>query len=158
VIDAQASPFASGQKLTEDVVVHADNIAYNRGKAMIDLFVTSRDGVTVLWKDLKGDRTFNDPRSFTGGKGGIFLILGDRVVPVRVSRKMPPTVAFGLTRATLRKWLLNNFEWDDTTGTLFRQVTDSTGRKDAFYAYGTIQYECGCDDPQKNFRIENFVV
>jgi hypothetical protein len=156
VFDAQAAPFAAGQKLTEEVVVYADDTSYQRGGAMIDLFVTSRDGLRTLWKDLKGDRSFNDPRSFTGGKGGIFMVLGDRTVPVRVARKMPPSLAFGITRGTLKKWMLKSFEWDDTTGSLFRQVTDSTGRKDAFYAYGTTHLETGSEDPQKNFRIENF--
>ncbi len=156
VFNAQAAPFAAGQALTEEVVIYADDISYQRGGAKIDLFVTSRDGLRTLWKDLKGDRTFNDPRAFTGGKGGIFLVLGDRVVPIRVARKMPPTLGFGLTRSTLKKWMLRAFEWDDTTGSLFRQVTDATGRKDAFYAYGTTHLEAGSDDPQKNFRIENF--
>lgn len=156
VIDAQAAPFAAGQKLTEDVVVHADDIAYTRGGGMIDVFVTSRTGLSQLWKDLKGDRSFNDPRSYTGGRGGIFIILGDRVVPIKVARKIPPTLAFGLQKSTLKRWMLNAFEWDSTTGALFRQVTDATGRKDAFYAYGSMQLEVGCTDPQKNFRIENF--
>lgn len=156
VIDAQ-EVFGSGQRLTEEVVVYADDVAYTRGGAKVDVIVTSRDGLRDLWKDLKGDRSFNDPRSYTGGKGGIFIILGDRVVPIRVARKMPPSLCFGLTRKHLKKWLLNKFEWDDTTGSLFRQVTDSTGRRDAFYAYGTSQLEVGSDDPRKHFRIENFV-
>jgi len=156
VIDAQAV-FGAGQRLTEEVVVYADDVAYIRGGAKVDVIVTSRDGLRDLWKDLKGDRSFNDPRSYTGGKGGIFIILGDRVVPIRVARKMPPSLCFGLTRKHLKKWMLNKFEWDDTTGSLFRQVTDSTGRKDAFYAYGSTQLETGSDDPQKHFRIENFV-
>lgn len=157
VIDAQAV-FGAGQRLTEEVVVYADDVAYTRGGAKVDVIVTSRDGLRDLWRDLKGDRSFNDPRSYTGGKGGIFIILGDRVVPIRVARKMPPDLCFGLTRKHLKKWMLNKFEWDDTTGSLFRQVTDSTGRKDAFYAYGSTQLETGSDDPQKHFRIENFKV
>ena len=157
VIDAQLE-FGAGQRLTEEVVVYADDVAYVRGGAQVDVIVTSRDALRDLWKDLKGDRAFNDPRSYTGGKGGIFIILGDRVVPIRVARKMPPSLCFGLTKKHLRKWLLNKFEWDDTTGSIFRQVTDSTGRKDAFYAYGTSQMECGSDDPRKHFRIENFAV
>src|SRR5690606_27876831 len=109
VIDAQAV-FGAGQRLTEEVVVYADDVAYIRGGAKVDVIVTSRDGLRDLWKDLKGDRSFNDPRSYTGGKGGIFIILGDRVVPIRVARKMPPSLCFGLTRKHLKKWMLNKFE------------------------------------------------
>lgn len=157
VVDAQNDlGFASGQKLTEEVVIKTDNQSYSRGGAKVETLLTSRDGLFTLWQDLKGDRVFNDPRQFTGGEGGIFLVLGDRTVPIRVARKVPPTVALGLTKSTLRRWMLKAFEWDDTTGSLFRQVTDATGRKDAFYAYGTMLLQTGSDDPQKNFRIENF--
>jgi hypothetical protein len=122
----------------------------------VEILLTSRLGQRQLWRDLRGDRAINDPRSFTGGKSGIFMILGDRVVRIRVARKIPTTVCFGLMRSHLRKWMLHNFEWDSTTGSMFRQVTDATGRKDAFYAYGTMYIELGSDDPQKMFRIENF--
>src|SRR5690606_12378690 len=154
--DAQAV-FGAGQRLTEEVVVYADDVAYTRGGAKVDVIVTSRDGLRDLWRDLKGDRSFYAPRSYTRGKGGIFIILGDRAVPIRVARKMPPDLCFGLTRKHLKKWMLNKFARDDRTGSLFRQVTDSTGRKDAFYAYGSTQLETGSDDPQKHFRIENVV-
>jgi len=156
VIDAQAAPFSSGQNLTEEVIIVADNKTYQRGGGKPDVLVTSRDGHTAIWRDMKSDRTLNDVTSYTGGRGGLAVVLGDRTVPIRVARKMPPTYCFGLTKATLRKWMLREFEWDDTTGSVFRQVTDATGRKDAFYAYGTMHMEIGSDDPQKNFRIENF--
>lgn len=156
VIDAQASPFSSGDNLTEETLNYADTQTYQRGGGKPDVIVTSRDGHTAIWRDMKADRTFNDSTSYTGGKGALAVVLGDRTIPIRVARKMPPTYCYGLTRSTLRKWMLREFEWDDTTGSVFRQVTDSTGRKDAFYAYGTMHLEIGSDDPQKNFRIENF--
>lgn len=155
VVDAQASPFETGQTLTEDVVTYADDTAFTRGGAVIDLFVTSRKGVRQLWKDLRGDRSLIDPRNFTGGKGKVYIILGDRQVQVKVARKLPSDVAFGMTKSTFKKYILHNFEWDDTTGSIWNRVTDSTGRKDAFYATGSAYCEFGGSDPQKNFRIEN---
>lgn len=155
VIDAQAAPFAPGQTLTEDVLAYADDTTFTRGGGQIDAIVTSRRGLRQLWRDMRQDRSFNDPRSYTGGKGRIFIVLGDRQVQIRVARKLPSQLCFGLTRKTFKKWMLHAFEWDTTTGSLFRQVTDNTGRRDAFYAYGTMYLEIGNSDPQKNFRIEN---
>lgn len=154
VFDAQAI-FGDGTKLTEKLITRADNTAFTRGGAVVDLLVTSRLGVEQLWDDLKGDRSIVDPRSYTGGKGKIYMLLGDRMVEVKVARKMPSTCLFGITKKTFKKFVVNEFEWDTTTGGLWKQVTDSTGRKDAFYAYGTLQMEFGGSDPQKNWRIEN---
>jgi len=155
VFDAQAAPFTTDQTLTEDVITYADDTAFTRGAAVIDLFITSRKGVRQLWKDLKGDRSLVDPRNYTGGKGKVFMLLGDRQVQVKVARKMPSSLAFGITKKTFKKFILHEFEWDTTTGAIWRQVTDSTGRKDAFYAYGSMYMELGGNDPRKNWRIKN---
>lgn len=148
--------YGAGQKLTEEVLAAADDEAYTTGGAKVDTLVTSRAGLRQLWQDGKGDRQINDPRSYTLGKGPIRMLLTDRVVEVRVARKVPDTVLYGLTRSTFKKWMLHGWEWDDTVGSLWRQVTDATGRKDAFYTYGSMYNEIGCMDPQQNFRIENW--
>ncbi len=155
VIDAQASPFSANQKLTEKVIMHADNVCFQRGGGTVDLFVTSRQGANQYWADLVGDRSFNDVRSYTGGKGMLGVQLGDRVIALKVARKMPKSVSFGLTLKTFKKWVLHEWQWDDQTGSIWHQVVDGTGRKDAYWAYGGLHYEVGNSDPQKNFRIEN---
>ena len=155
IVDAQVSPFSAGQTLTEKVVMWADDLTYQRGGGIIDLFVTSRQGIRQIWADLIGDRSLNDPTSVQGGRGRVSILLGDRLVPVRVARKMPQTVAFGLTLKTFKKFVLHEWQWDDQTGSIWKQVTDSTGRKDAYWAYGSMMYEVANTDPQKNFRIEN---
>lgn len=155
VIDAQAAPFAANQKLTEKVIMYADDVTFQRGAGIIDLFLTSRQGARQYWADLVGDRAFNDVRSYTGGKGMLGVQLGDRVIPLKVARKMPKTVSFGLSLKTFKKWVLHEWQWDDQTGSIWHQVVDGTGRKDAYWAYGGLLYEVGNTDPQKNFRIEN---
>ena len=155
IIDAQVAPFSAGQKLTEKVVMYADDLTFQRGGGIIDLFVTSRQGIRQVWSDLIGDRSLNDPTSIQGGRGRVSILLGDRLVPVRVARKMPQTIAFGLTLKTFKKFVLHEWQWDDQTGSIWKQVTDSTGRKDAYWAYGAMLYEVANTDPQKNFRIEN---
>lgn len=142
--------------LNEELITEVDDRVFVEGGGRGDVFVTSRTQIREYWKDLKQDRTLNDPRSYTGGKGdevGIFL--GDRTVRLRVARKMPPELAFLLQTDTFKRWQLGTFEWDDTTGAIWRQVTDATGRKDAFYAYGNMYLQMGCLHPRKNAKIEN---
>lgn len=155
---ASITGFAGTDVLTEDLVTYADDETYLNGGGMIDCLVAHRAAIRAFWKDLRADRVINDPRSYTGGKNQTSMFLGDREVEIRSVRKIPPTVCYGLTKSTLKKFMLRRFEWDDSTGALFRQVTDSTGRKDAFYAYGTLHMEFACTDPQKNFRIEGFAL
>jgi hypothetical protein len=155
VQNAQGAPFASSQVLTEKVLTYADDEAFVRGAAKVDTVIVSRQGLRQVWADLAGDRTLNDPTAYTGGKQGISIWLGDRSVNLRAPRKMPRTVAFGLTRSTFKKFLIHDWEWNDLTGSLWRQVTDATGRKDAFWAYGSMYCEFGNSDPAKNFRIQN---
>jgi hypothetical protein len=155
VQDCQGTPFASSQVLTEKVLTYADDEAYVRGGAKVDTLIVSRQGLRQVWADLLGDRTLNDPTSYTGGKSGINIWLGDRAVNLRAARKLPRTLAFGLTKSTFKRWMVHDWEWNDLTGSLWRQVTDATGRKDAFWAYGSMYLECSNSDPQKNFRIQN---
>lgn len=154
VVDAIVD-IGAGTKLTEDTILYVDDRAYVQGAAVIDTLIASRKGLRDYWADLKADRTINDPRSYTGGKMGVSILLGDREVMLRAPRKMPDDTCFGVTRNRLRRWTLHNWEWQDQTGSIWKQVTDGTGRKDAHYAYGAMYAEVGTDDPQKHWRIEN---
>lgn len=122
------------------------------------MIIAPRFGCRQFWKDLKADRAINDPRNYTGGKGHLYMVLGDRLVKIRSARKMPRNVAFGLQLNTFKKFMLHNWEWDDTTGSIWKQVVDGTGRKDAFWAYGSLYCEFGNSDPQKSWRIQNLYV
>ncbi|MFP3948890.1 MAG: phage major capsid protein [Longimicrobiales bacterium] len=155
VIDA-SSVFTSPSKMTEQLLIYADTVVDVRGGGKPDLLVTSRQALNQYFASMQGDRTINDPRGdYTGGKGDLYIRLGDRILKVKTARKMPRTMAFLLQRDTFKKFVLNKWEWDDTTGSIWKQVVDNNGRKDAFYAYGTMQFEMACSDPQKSCRIEN---
>jgi hypothetical protein len=152
VIAGGTDPFTGS--LTEDLLVYADDQTYILGGGKVDKIVTSRSGARSYWKSLKGDRSFNDPRGYTGGKGPLSVLLGDRDVGIKVARKMPPQLAFGLQLDTFKRWTLGMWEWDDTTGAIWNRVTDGTGRKDAFYGVGNLYQQNGCLAPRKNFRIQ----
>ena len=157
VIDAIAD-VAAGTKLTEDLLLRVDDQAYIQGAASVDTLIASRYGLRQYWADLKSDRSINDPRAYVGGKMGVSVLLGDREIVLKAPRKMPDNVAFGVTKKHLKRWTLHQWEWQDQTGSIWKQVTDATGRKDAHYAYGAMYGEVGSDDPQKHFRIENIAV
>jgi hypothetical protein len=142
--------------LDEDLVTEADDRTFQEGAGKPDLFITSRAGIRQYWRHLRQDRTINDPRRYTGGpQDGPYINFGDRELRLRVSRKMPHQLAFGLQTDTFKKWTLGRWEWDDTTGSIWNRVTDGVGRKDAYYAVGHLYMEMGCMAPAKNFRINN---
>ncbi len=63
---------------------------------------------------------------------------------------MPIGRVMGLDKETLWRYHLSGFEWDDTTGSIWKQVGVGQGIKDAWYAYGRTEMELGCSDPQRN--------
>jgi hypothetical protein len=153
-----AQDFGTNVEFTEDLIQFVDDKVWIEGGGKPNLIIAPRFGCRQFWQDLKADRAINDPRNYTGGKGYLYMVLGDRLVQIRSCRKMPRNVAFGITTSTMKKFMLHNWEWDDTTGSIWKQVVDGTGRKDAFWAYGSLYCEFGCSDPQKNFRIQNLYV
>jgi hypothetical protein len=149
------SDAAWGGQLTEELLSFADDEVSVKGAGRIDTVISSRSAARGYWQSLKGDRVFNDPRSFAGGKNGLSIILGDREVMLKVARKLPPEVAFGLQADTWRRLTLGTWDWDDRTGSIWNRVTDSVGRKDAFYATGNMYEQLFCIAPRKNVRIDN---
>lgn len=155
--DASLGTFADGT-LNEEILTYADDETIVLGGGKVSMLVTSRSGLRSYWRSRKDDantRRVLDERNTTGGRGRQQVWLGDRLVELRAIRKLPPEVTFGLSPETLKRWMLKGWEWDDTTGSIWRQVTDGVGRKDAFYAYGYCYMETGCIAPRKNFVIRN---
>lgn len=158
VINAAAAPFNGA--MSEDLLTFADDAAYVANGAKIDTLVMSRSANRGYWKSLKGERMFMDPRgSFEGGKrtNGLKIILGDRDLLLKIARKLPPEVAFGLTRSTWKRLTTGKWKWDDRTGAIWNRTTDAVGRKDAFYGTGYTYEELLTTAPMKNFRIDGLL-
>lgn len=143
-----------GGQFTEDVVIQGDMDVAMKGGGRIDVIVAPVSGAITFWKQLKTQRSINDPTSYTAGKGKLKVYLGDRVVEIRSARKLPPQVAFGLTKGVFKRYTLGKFEWNSRTGSMWKQVTDANGRLDAFWAYGSEYDEIACFHPRKNIRWE----
>jgi hypothetical protein len=152
VVDVTGAPYNG--TLTEDALIEGDRQARLYGGAKIDVVVASYDGQNQFWKDLRNDRAINDPRVWTGGAGKLKMILGDRVVDVRGARKLPPEVAFGLSKGTFRRYTLGKFEWVNRTGSMWQPVTTGGNLYDAFRAYGTDYDEIFCKAPNQNIRFK----
>jgi hypothetical protein len=153
VIDSDVPQW--GGQMTEELLTFSDDQVTVKGAGRIDTLVMSRSANRGYWQSLKGDRTMIDPRSFTGGKAGTSVLLGDRTLDLKVSRKLPPELSFGLQSDTWRRITLGTWEWDDRTGSIWNRVTDSVGRKDAFFAVGNMYEQLFCMAPRKNFRLDN---
>lgn len=158
-VDSSQTPY--NQTLSEDVLMQLDQDVYQLGNGRPDVCVTSRSGWRSYWKSLKGDRLFPfTPGSGADYKGGgrrLEIDLGDRTLEMRVCRKCPPQVTFLIERASFKRWHNTGFFWDDTTGSIWNRVTDSTGRKDAYYATGLIVMQTGNLAPRHSGIVRNLL-
>ena len=136
----------------EQAIIVGDDTCYVQGGGKIDALISSRSAARSLWGSMKTDRVLNDPRAYTGGKGALSILLTDRTITLKVCRKMPPEIAFGIQRDVFKRWTLGGWTWDDTPGAIWNRVTDATGRKDAFYAVGNLYLQLGNLAPRKNVR------
>lgn len=143
--------------LNEDRLIETDKVARFRGGGRVDTIIASETAFNIVWRDLRADRAINDPRAYTAGRKGIAVLFGGtRSVEIRTARKLPSKLIFGLQKDQFRRFVLHEWEWDDTTGSIWKQVVDENGRKDAFYAYGSMHAELAVKSPQRNWRIDDW--
>lgn len=152
VVDASASPW--GGAMSEALILFAVDEAKRKGNGDISAIAGSYSSERGLRSAFAKDRFFMDPRSYSGGRVPLYLQLGNRAVQMKFARKLPSEVLFGIDSSTWIRHTMGTFEWDDTTGSIWNRVTDSTGPKDAYYATGYKYDEFFCNAPRKNFRIQ----
>lgn len=155
VFDASVVPYSG--KLTEDLLIIADATTSVSTSSKIDALVMSPHAPISYWKDMKADRNLNDTRNVTGGKGSTGVMLGDRTIPFRTARKLPPQVAFGINSSTWRRFTLGTWQWVSRGGSIWNLVTDAVGRKDAYFAFGKMYEQLACLNPRQNFRIDGLL-
>jgi hypothetical protein len=155
VIDASPAPYNG--VLTEELLIVADAMTSVTNNSKINALVMSPHAPIGYWRDMKADRTLNDPRNYTGGKGALGIALGDRTIPFRTARKLPPQIAFGLNTDTFRRFTLGTWQWISRNGSIWNLVTDAIGRKDAYFAFGKMYEQLACLMPRRNFRIDGLV-
>lgn len=149
-----------GGNFTEDLAIYADDQCSVVGGGKVNVLVMSRSAQRAYRNAVMADQMTLDKRAYVGSKSyapgkSVDIWMGDRMVAQRVSRKVPPQVAFGLETDSFRRITLNQWQWDDTSGAIWKQVGDSVGNKDAFWAYGHLYEQLYCYAPAHNFRVDN---
>lgn len=153
-LDASGGTFAG--VLSEEVLEKADRLAWTRGKGKPSVLVCSYEARAAFWKSLKSDRMLVNPDGkYQGGfrEGDLGVILGNRVVKLRACRKVPYSRAYFVDPSSLKMYRNGAGAWDDTAGSIWNRVTNSTGRRDAWYATFIEEFEVGGRNPQANVRI-----
>ncbi|KKN26110.1 hypothetical protein LCGC14_0877920 [marine sediment metagenome] len=144
--------------LSEECLNFACRTTLIRGNGKPDMLIMSHSARDSYWKSIKGDRFFIDPGgNYTGGKGKLQIVLGDRVYPLRVARKLPPEVCFGVQKDRFARLTLGELTWEEETGSMWNRVTDSTGRKDSYYSVAHMYEQLYNAAPRKSFRIDGLI-
>ena len=156
IVDAQTTGPGFNGVLGEDLLEFADRRSWERGKGQPDVLLASRGGRASFWKNLKDDRRINDPAgNYVGGRANLRMILGDRVIELKVARKCAGSRAYLVQRNIMAMFRLGPGRWDDTTGSVWDRTITSTGRKDAFWAIFIHEFEVACRAPNKNVKVVN---
>ena len=156
VIDGALSPYLGS--LTEDLLDMAFRRTLIRGNGKPSHIVMSHSASTMYWRSLKGDQRFvNINGNFESGKGKLGIRVGADVYPVRVCRKLPPEIVFGIQSDRWARLTLGQLTWEEETGGMWNRVTDSVGRKDEFYSVAHLYEQLYCSSPRKQFRIDGLL-
>lgn len=144
-------------QLSETCLERADDLLTDR-KSAIKVIITSKSGNRQYRKSLRGDRLFNANATGVGGTSagqkGLQIILGTNNVNLRVSRKIPPEVTFGLADTKWKLYQSGSMEFDTRTGSMWKQYVDGTGRKHQYFADVFRYRELFCGFPGGNVRID----
>lgn len=155
VLDTSAS---YNSQLSEVTLERGDDMLTDR-KSKIKVIVTSKNGARQYRQSLRGDRLFMGNATGRGGtqtgQKGQTIILGTEEVNLRVSRKIPPEVTFGLADAKWKLYQSGSMEFDTRTGSMWKQYVDGTGRKHQYFADVFRYRELYCGFPGGNIRFDN---
>lgn len=155
-VDASVAPFSGNA--SELLVMRLSDDASELGGGEPDFALMS----TGVWRNLftqirtqLGFGSLTGPENFIGGAKtgrmkGIKYWIGDRSIELRAVPKWPLGRMVVVDTSTLYRYHLSGFEWDDLTGSIWKQVGVGQGIKDAWFAYGRTEMELGNIDPQKS--------
>lgn len=153
IIDSTANGYDA--TLSEEILDYADSLCFERGNmGRPKNILVNRSGQRSFWKNLKNDRVINDPAgTYQGGKVRLKMMLGDRIVNVVSARKVPQSRAYLIDGTGIQRYRIGNGRWDDTTGAIWDRYSDSTGKKDAYFAVYIEEEEMGAGNPAGSAKI-----
>lgn len=110
-----------------------------------------------VWRNMyeraKTDREFTNPESYATGARDLRVMVGPMTYTLRIGVRVPEGHLFLIDPSTLERGQTEAVQWDDKTGSMWRQVQDATGTKDEFYTYGKWFTQTFCNAPWKNATI-----
>lgn len=141
---------ANGGNFTEAKIMKA----YHRLRKHTGGMPTHLIGSYGVWRnffnEVKGGRSLNDPRSYEVGAKGLIINIGPARFELRIGNRIPDGHCFMLDTSTLERGQTKGIDWDDTTGSIWKQVQDSTGVKDENFAFGSWFLETYNNSPWKS--------
>ena len=66
---------------------------------------------------------------------------------------MPDSRAYGIDTSSIKRVEIGSGGWVNTTGAVFKQVSDSTGYQDAYVAHFVKEVQIVTYDPAKNYKL-----
>lgn len=158
VVDSTTQTVAASGVLSETLIDYAAALAYERAGGKTNVILVNRSGQRSFWASLKSDRVINDPQGqFTGGRADLKMIVGNQIISVKAARKVPSSRAYLIDTSSMKRFKIGEGHWDDTTGSVWRQVVDSTGVKDAVFAYFVEEVNYASIHPARNAKITKLV-
>lgn len=158
VTDASAAPYSGGapqilfQKLSDDQGTYGKGVTTHQlttpaiwRQALLNF---TGNGSTL---GLGGFGATQNPESgLVGSAKGISYFLNGKKVELRKVDRMPQGTVFSLDSSTLERYGDENGEFDDRTGSMWRQVMVGGVGKDEYYAVRRLYAQLGCNNPHKN--------
>lgn len=153
IVDSTTGGYDS--TLSEEILDYSDSLCFERGNmGRPKNVLVNRSGQRSFWKNLKNDRVINDPAgTYQGGRVKLKIMLGDRIVNVVSARKVPASRAYLIDGTGIQRYRIGNGRWDDTTGAIWDRYSDSTGKKDAYFAVYIEEEEMGAGNPAGSAKI-----
>jgi hypothetical protein len=81
------------------------------------------------------------------------MLVGDRMVKIVPARKVPLSRAYGIDTRAIKRADIGPGGWVNTTGAVFKQVSDATGYKDAYVAHYIKETQLITYDPAMCYKI-----
>lgn len=135
--------------------------------SMADAIRTKGGKTTVIFQSLGVRRSyFNllsqlrqvvNEQKFTGGFTGLAFTTDDGEIPVVADIDAPPGKQYFVNEDTLTFYRDEEWHFLDRDGNMWKQVRDSSGAYDAWYAHMVEYHELGCDRRNSNGILADII-
>lgn len=146
----------TGRALTEQLMVTMSDRIRTRGGKTTVIFQSL--GVRrAYWNLLSQLRTIVNETKFEGGFSGLSFTTDDGEIPVVADVDAPLGTQWFMNEDALTFYRDEDWHWLDRDGSMFKQVRDSNGVYDAWYAHLVERHELGTDRRNTHGKISDIL-